>query len=159
MESNTITSRVAVAICTRNRGADAIKAIQALKENLDNTSLPISFAPFVIFVIDQSTNEESKALLAQLEGIIYIPTTTVGLSVARNIAIEAAQKAGFTFLVFTDDDCLVPNNYIEAMASEFAQDSSDYSHSIALVYANVTAIPHDPLLGAVPTYERKGRLY
>jgi GT2 family glycosyltransferase len=143
MESKS--SKVAVAICTRNRGEDAFKAIQALRENPGNTP---------IFVIDQSTTEESKALLAQLEGITYIPTDTIGLSAARNIAIEAAHQAGFTFLVFTDDDCLVPRNYIEAMTAELAQDDS-----IALVYANVTAAQHNASLGAVPTYERTGRLW
>jgi GT2 family glycosyltransferase len=135
MESN-----IAVAICTRNRGKDALIAIASLQQNPGD---------FPIFIVDQSTEKESKELLESLSGIVYLPTNTIGLSIARNIALEAARQLRIDILLFTDDDCTVPTNYVASMASEFA-----HSPTVALVYANVLAGQHDSARGIIPTYER-----
>jgi GT2 family glycosyltransferase len=142
---------IAVAICTRDRGTDALEAIASLQIVI--ASFPQKTRPIPLFVVDQSTERESKALLESLSGIFYLPTPTVGLSLARNIAIEAARQSKIEILLFTDDDCTVPPDYIARIAAEFESDPN-----IALVYTNVSAAPHDQSLGAIPTYERQGRV-
>jgi glycosyltransferase involved in cell wall biosynthesis len=49
----------------------------------------------------------------------YIRSETVGLSRARNIGIEASDGK---IISFTDDDCLVSEDWIESIAAEFQKD-------------------------------------
>lgn len=87
---------VAVAICTRDRGDLVLRPIRAL--------LAGTFHEFEIIVVDQSSSSETREALGEVDDcrVRYTPTTTRGLSAARNIALRANRAP---LLAFTDDDC------------------------------------------------------
>jgi GT2 family glycosyltransferase len=89
-----------------------------------------------ILVVDQSEGNETRhAIVALVEGgqVRYIPTSTVGLSRSRNILLSSTRA---DLVLFTDDDCTVPENWIGATLAEF-----DADPSAAVVFGNVEAAP------------------
>jgi hypothetical protein len=71
----------------------------------------------------------------------------MGLSLGRNSGVTEAHGE---IIAFTDDDCDVPGNWIENIVRAFSLDAR-----IRLVFGSVTAAPHDPAKGFMPSYEVK----
>ncbi len=137
------TAGVTVAVCTRNRGDRIATTVQSILAN-DVTDLEL-------LVVDQSDGDETKVAVERCgpdARIRYVPTDTLGIGVSRALAVELASNE---LVLFTDDDCEVPGDWIEQMRSAFEVDPR-----IAMVFCNVAPAPHDPSLGFVPTYERPG---
>ena len=132
-----------MAICTRNRGASIVDTLKSV--------MACTPADFEVIVIDQSTNDDTQnAIMAGSPDarLRYMRTPTKGLSRARNIAIAAAAN---DIVVFTDDDCIVPPDYMTVFASIFAANPR-----VAVAYCNVKPFPHDPTQGMIPIYVRTG---
>jgi glycosyltransferase involved in cell wall biosynthesis len=132
-----------VVLCTRNRGKLLRPALRSVLAN-DHPS-------FRVFVVDQSTNDESEESVVDLRGdprLTYVRSQTVGLSRARNIGLRMAETP---VVAFTDDDTEVPQDWLVTM-----QRVLDEHPRAALVYCSVLAGPHDPLAGFVPVYECHG---
>lgn len=96
---------LSVAVCTRNRPEDLRQCVA--------TILAGERAPsFELLIIDQSDGDESGRALEPLladSRVRYVRTPTRGLSQARNIAIELARSET---VLFTDDDCRVPADWM-----------------------------------------------
>jgi len=103
---------ITVVIPTRNRGVLIEETLRALLA-LDRPDLKI-------LIIDQSTNSETRrcveALAAGNKRVGYRATTTVGSSAARN---AGARLSGSEVVAYTDDDCIVSNGWLDALALEF----------------------------------------
>lgn len=129
-------------VCTRGRGA--------LVANTARSILASDFPGFELIVIDQSTDDASQAAL---EGFTsdsrfhYTRSLTVGLARARNVGLSRAKPG---IVAMTDDDCVVPPDWLHTMAAAFASSSR-----IAVVHGNVLAASHDPLKGFISSYIRK----
>ena len=106
---------VDVVICTRNRGASIGAAVASVLAN-DHPS-------FRLTVIDQSTNDDTeKALEATVRDdarIHYVHVNEAGLSRAYNTGIRLTSA---DVLCFTDDDCVVPTDWITTVAAAFRAD-------------------------------------
>jgi glycosyltransferase involved in cell wall biosynthesis len=106
---------VSVIICTRNR-PDLIGA--AVRSVLAN-----SYPSFDLLVVDQSTDDRTGAivrgLMSSQRRLRYLHTATPGLSRAYNIGIR--ESAG-QLLAFTDDDCIVPPDWISSIVREFKRE-------------------------------------
>lgn len=115
MRIEPISPRVSVLLCTRNRPVKLRRAIEHI--------LGSSYGDFELIVVDQSTDQESKRAVETIrdERLVHIPTTTVGLSRARNIAIRAARN---DIVVFTDDDCVCDPGWLSSIAAEYQRDPS-----------------------------------
>ncbi len=106
---------VSAVICTRNR-PDKIGA--SIEMVLANT-----YTHFDLTIIDQSTTDETETLVRTIASrdsrLRYQRMNTAGLSRAYNQGITAT--TGDT-LVFTDDDCLAPADWIDNIVAAFAKE-------------------------------------
>src|SRR5215203_3769790 len=103
---------VSAVICTRNR-PDLIGT--AVASVLANT-----YPSFDLLVVDQSdeprTGEIVREMATAHPNLRYLHTPTPGLSRAYNIGVRETQG---DLLAFTDDDCVAPPNWIQAIADAF----------------------------------------
>jgi glycosyltransferase involved in cell wall biosynthesis len=110
--------RVTVVVCTRNRSDMVVNVLDDLLKN--------TYPAFRVLVVDQSTDDWTREIVSRYQrerdSVDYVPTaTTTGIPVARNIGLINASKRG-EIIAFTDDDCLVPPDWISRLAAEFAAD-------------------------------------
>ncbi|RYY67224.1 MAG: glycosyltransferase [Chitinophagaceae bacterium] len=99
---------VSVVICTRNRAAslaDCLKHLMACTGN------------FEIIVVDNSpTSDDTKAVVQQFTGVKYVAEPRPGLDIARN---TGASRAAFEIIAYTDDDVIVPVNWVDNISKAF----------------------------------------
>ncbi|MBX9651426.1 MAG: glycosyltransferase family 2 protein [Xanthobacteraceae bacterium] len=111
---NSSHSFVSAVICTRNR-PDKIG-------NAAETVLANTYSNFDLTIIDQSTNDETQAIVRQIgerdSRVRYQRMNTSGLSRAYNLAIASTSGP---IIAFTDDDCLVPSDWIEKIVTAFEE--------------------------------------
>lgn len=129
---------VTALICTRDRPTDVVRAAASIlaSENID----------FELIVVDQSETQESVRGLELLGDprLRVVRTRSRGLGAALNEGLQAAKSS---IVIHTDDDCLVPSDWLARMALSFAG-----RPRLALVFGNVVAGNHDSTSGYVPTY-------
>jgi glycosyltransferase involved in cell wall biosynthesis len=105
---------VSALICTRNRPDKIGNAVESVLAN--------TYPNFDITIIDQSTNDETEAVVRRIgqrdARAHYQRMNISGLSRARNLGI--ASTAG-SIIAFTDDDCLVPPDWIEKIVTVFEE--------------------------------------
>jgi glycosyltransferase involved in cell wall biosynthesis len=120
---------VSVVICTRNRPNTIGQAVASVLAN--------DYPAFDLTVIDQSTTDATEAALKPLEGAVsrlrYVRVDEPGLSRAYNTAI--CRTSG-EILAFTDDDCIVPQDWLAAIVAAFAEDGE-----ADLLYGQVLPAP------------------
>lgn len=104
---------VSAVICTRNRPdliGDAVASVLA------NT-----YPCFELLVVDQSDDDRTGAIVRRLAenhaNLRYLHTSTPGLSRAYNLAIR---ETSGEVLAFTDDDCIAPPDWVDAIVAAFA---------------------------------------
>ena len=129
-----------VLICTRNRPASLVRAVQSLLR---------SNGPFELLVIDQSEGDETRKALDAFRDdarLRHVPSRVLGKGAALN---QGLMLASAPIVVCTDDDC-------EANPSWAAQMSStiDAHPRVAVLFCNVVAATHDVTLGYVPAFVR-----
>lgn len=98
--------------------------------------------------MDQSVDDSSQSTYDQVVGddprFSYFRSATVGKPTACNKAVAAANGA---ILALTDDDCVVPANWLARMEVALSR-----CPRVAAVCGGVSAAPHDPCQGFVPTF-------
>jgi len=108
-------TEAAVVLCTRNRADKIAQAVTSI--------LASDYPAFRLTVIDQSTTDETRQVLepiAAADGRVeYVHSSEAGLSRAYNTGI--ARTAG-AVIAFTDDDCIVPSDWLRSIVTAFAQD-------------------------------------
>lgn len=98
-----------IAICTRNRTDDLRNCLQALQQ-LPNDGQEI-------LVIDNApSNDDTKILVQQFEGVRYLREERPGLNIARNRALK---EAAHDLVLFTDDDAVPDSNWLRALVAAF----------------------------------------
>lgn len=104
--------KMSVVVCTRNRPQDV--------ETCLPTVLACPFPDAEVLLVDQSTDTATREIVEELQSawphLVYVPTDTVGKSVALGIGMARAQG---DILAFTDDDCEVPDCWLVRIAAEF----------------------------------------
>ena len=132
---------VSVAIPTRNRGARIVPAVESVLAN--------HYPNMELIVVDQSTNEDTRDAVGPFRSdarFRYISSNQRGNGRGRN---QALHEATGEILLYTDDDCIVPERWIEVMTRVF-----DENPRVAVAFCNVDAAPHDTAAGFVPAYRR-----
>lgn len=130
---------VSVVISTRNRSTEIPTVIESIFAN--------DYPNFEIYVVDQSHNDLTlKALQAYVSDsrVHYIKSSSCGCSTGRNIAIANTHSE---FIAITDDDCVVPSNWLSQIMGAFKLDPC-----IGVVFGKVLAGEHDPTAGFIPAY-------
>jgi len=133
--------RISAVICTRNRGTSIVKTLESLFAS-DHPS-------FEIIVIDQSSAQQPETENAcrafdNDPRFRYLRSDTVGLGRARNIGLGVARG---DIVAYTDDDCTVPNDWLEKLEQTFT-----VHPKIAIVFCQVKAADYDHTSGFIPEY-------
>jgi GT2 family glycosyltransferase len=139
LKDSTLRNLVSAVICTCNRGDTVLLALRSLQAS--------THPSFEIILIDQSSDNRTRDAVEPYlsdSRLRYVCSQTRGLGRSHNIAIREARS---DLLIITDDDCEVPPDWLEKMASIFHRDSK-----VAVVYCNVDAAPHDADAGFIPAY-------
>jgi glycosyltransferase involved in cell wall biosynthesis len=105
-------ARIAVIIPTRNRGKLIENTLHSIQAN--------TIQDLEVWVVDQSddltTANVVESFLKRDGRFSLISSKTKGVNVARNIGIKASSAP---IIAFTDDDCRVADNWLEALLSEY----------------------------------------
>ncbi|MDP2290953.1 MAG: glycosyltransferase family A protein [Actinomycetota bacterium] len=121
---------IAVVVATRNRGAKLVPLLDSILAN--------DVAEFELVIVDQSTLDDTadavQPFLADPR-IRYVRSSSVGLSCARN---EGIALTSAPIVAITDDDCIVPRNWLSGMAAPF-----DNHARVGMVFCTVEAVPVD----------------
>src|SRR5690348_9123414 len=103
-----IPPRMSVVICTRNRPDTILQAVASVLAN--------NYPAFDLTVIDQSATAATEHILRPLvetdPRLQYLHVAEPGLSRAYNTGV--GRTAG-ELLAFTDDDCVVPQDWLTAI--------------------------------------------
>lgn len=106
---------VSVCICTRNRASSLEKTIESV---LRSNVRPDRFVELI--VVDNDSSDSTKDVVARFThasmSVRYVVEKRLGLSAARNCAVTLSSS---DVLMFTDDDVLVPEDWIEGVSSMF----------------------------------------
>ncbi len=131
-----------VVIATRNRGSLITATIKSVLENV--------YLNFHICVVDQSDKDFTQLAVQPFRNnnnFTYIRSSTRGCSSARNVGISQFARE---FIAITDDDCIVPPNWLSEMNKAFS-----LHPNIGVVGGNTIAGEYDQSAGFIPTYFRK----
>jgi len=132
--------RISVCVPTRNRGSAIAPTLRSLAR--------LQHGDFHVLVVDQSVDAITKETFREVVGsdrrFTYLPTETVGASVARNVATERAEGA---IIIFTDDDCVVPPDWLGEIERAFGEHPE-----AGMICGTVSAGEHDTRLGSVPAF-------
>lgn len=133
-------ARWAAIVSTRDRGDSVVKTIESLLACTDDK--------LEVVVVDQSFESVTESAVAPLlvdTRLRYVRSPLVGLSRGRNEAVSLTTAA---LIMVTDDDCVVPLGWIDAMAVPFADEH------VGVVFCSVTAAPEPTgQLGHTPHVE------
>lgn len=115
---------VAVGVCTFQRLtlADTLRTLEA-------QVLPDGLRLSII-VIDNDTRPTARDTADRFETqsrheIIYRHAPSGNISIARNAALEEAERRGLRFFAFIDDDELAPRNWLGALITRLMQGDAD----------------------------------
>lgn len=116
-------AHIAVIICTWNR-ADVLAQSLA---SLGRVAKPLG-AELDILVVDNNSSDHTAACLESLQGdwplgrLHRVFEPRQGKQFALNAGIDRARQLGCEVLAFTDDDILFPADWLERVATVFADD-------------------------------------
>ena len=130
-------------VCTRDRGAQIADTLASI--------LASDHPQFELIVVDQSESDETARAVSPFlpdPRLRYLRSRTQGLGRARNVGL--AEACG-EVVVMTDDDCVVPRDWLAVMGAVFQAHPA-----VAVAFCNVEAAPHDAALGFIPAYCRMG---
>jgi glycosyltransferase involved in cell wall biosynthesis len=113
---------VTVIVCTYNRRRELEGLVQTILPQL-----PVVAYPLEILIVDNNssdgTAEYAKALADQHPSVRYLFEPKQGLSHARNAGAAAARHG---FLMYLDDDALLPAHYLPTLGPRLAQHDPDF---------------------------------
>jgi GT2 family glycosyltransferase len=125
---NTSRISVSVVVATRNRAHDAGPCVRSILANPGDM--------FEVVVVDQSDTDATKEALSPFFAdprFRYIRSAARGLSISRNLGIEATRAP---IIAFTDDDCRVREDWIPSLIQVFGANPD-----AAVVFGRVTVPP------------------
>ncbi len=109
-----MTPSISVLVSTRNRPEQVATCVRHVLANSD--------VDFELIVVDQSPGEQcerARRAVGSDVRVRWMESSTRGLSVSRNVGLSFARAP---LIVFTDDDCEVPTNWLASIQREFQTD-------------------------------------
>jgi glycosyltransferase involved in cell wall biosynthesis len=133
----TLVPAVSVVMCTRDRPTKIGAAVTSVLAN--------DHRAFDLTVVDQSTTDATKDVLLEIARqdprLHYVHLDRPGLSRAYNTGID---RSSAPIIAFTDDDCIVPQEWLRRIEDAFADDPAG-----DLLYGQVIEKPEDGEIGSV----------
>lgn len=110
--------RVSIVICTRNRGnflAGTLQSIEALDTNV----------PFEAIIVDNASDDDTEVVIRSFAErdprFRYLRVDRIGLGAGRDAAWREAEG---DIISFTDDDCYLAPDFVDAICTAFDDDPS-----------------------------------
>jgi GT2 family glycosyltransferase len=135
-----MSGRVSVVVSTRNRPDQIVDCVLSILANPGDD--------FELVVIDQSDDGSSRVAVAAASDdsrLRWLPTDTRGLSASRNVALGATRAP---VILFTDDDCRVPNDWVARVRAAFETEGGP-----ALLFGAVVLRSEDRARGYAAEFE------
>lgn len=112
---------VSFVICTRNRG----RIFERCLASVEGAALHRADVPAEIVIVDNGSTDRTAGVIAGFVDRSRVSVSSLylavpGLGAARNLGISAASG---TWLVFTDDDCVLAEDYIGDLMRHVAEDT------------------------------------
>lgn len=113
---------ISLIICTRDREASLRRAL----ESIDPTDLVSNNAEVII--VDNGSTDGTPALLGSIASaasydLLTLTEAARGKCRALNAGLAASQGS---IIVFTDDDCLLPEDFFSTVARVFSENAFEY---------------------------------
>jgi GT2 family glycosyltransferase len=93
--------RVSVVVCTYNGARTLEQCLRSL--------LALDYPDYEIVVVDDGSADDTGAILSRFPQVHSIRQTNQGLSVARNVGLQAATG---TVIAYTDSDCFADSHWL-----------------------------------------------
>ncbi|MCZ2822758.1 glycosyltransferase [Modestobacter sp. VKM Ac-2977] len=97
-----------VVVCTRDRPVMLARLLASLQEHVPDVD---------VLVVDSASATVETREVAAAAGVPLLRLERPGLSIARNAGVQAASG---DVVVFTDDDCLVRDRWLDPLVAPFA---------------------------------------
>jgi glycosyltransferase involved in cell wall biosynthesis len=139
---NKETCKASVVIPTCNRGDSVVATLETVLAN--------THPSFEVILIDQSKNDETENAVEHFKSdsrFRYVRFAARGAGRSRHLGLSEARGE---VVLYTDDDCTVPSDWIEKMTGIF-----NSNPRVAVVFCNVDPAPHDQVAGFIPAYQRQ----
>lgn len=102
------TPRVSVIVCTYNGGRTLRQCLCSL--------LALDYPDYEIIVVDDGSTDDTQTIVADFPEIKVIRQANHGLSVARNVGLQAASG---TIIAYTDSDCFADADWLTHLVYQF----------------------------------------
>jgi GT2 family glycosyltransferase len=102
------TPRVSVVVCTYNGGRTLRQCLCSL--------LGLDYPDYEIIVVDDGSTDDTQTIVADFPEIKVIRQANHGLSVARNVGLQAASG---TIIAYTDSDCFADADWLTHLVYQF----------------------------------------
>ncbi|WP_247642403.1 glycosyltransferase family 2 protein, partial [Brucella suis] len=111
--------KIIIATTTRNRPKMLINLYKSLGDLEIPSNIDVEF-----LIVENNRTSTSESWLHEIRSsispsaVVYILETSIGISCARNRALDYAQEAGADFLAFVDDDEFVEPDWLKQLFAE-----------------------------------------
>lgn len=123
---------ITIVICTRNRAT-------SLQDTLDSILNLDTKLNFEALIVDNASNDETRSVIESYSDknkkIKYHYCSKIGLGAARDVAWRLAKPG---IISFTDDDCILANDYIDKVFNEFKKNPN-----VGMVGGRIMLFNHD----------------
>jgi GT2 family glycosyltransferase len=102
------TPRVSVVVCTYNGGRTLEQCLRSLQV--------LDYPDYEVIVVDDGSTDDTRAILAKFPTVHAIHQPNEGLSVARNVGLQAATGA---IVAYTDSDCFADPDWLVQLVYQF----------------------------------------
>jgi GT2 family glycosyltransferase len=106
--------RVSVIVCTYNGGRTLAQCLRSL-ENLD-------YPDYEIIVVDDGSTDDTGTILQQFPKVRAIHQANRGLSMARNVGLNAATGS---IVAYTDSDCFADADWLTHLVYQLERSGAD----------------------------------
>jgi GT2 family glycosyltransferase len=100
--------KVSVVVCSYNGG-------RTLEQCL-NSLLALNYPDFEVIVVDDGSTDDTREILSRFPSVRSIHQPNQGLSVARNVGLQAATGS---VVAYTDSDCFVDADWLTLLVAQF----------------------------------------
>ncbi len=122
--------RVSVVVCSYNGGRTLAECLRSLRA--------VNYPDYEVIVVDDGSTDDTRHIVGTFPWVRAIHQTNQGLSVARNVGLQAATGS---IIAYTDSDCFVDADWLTYIVAEL-------EHSGAAAVGGPNLSPEDGWLAA-----------
>jgi GT2 family glycosyltransferase len=107
------TPKVSVVVCSYNGGRTLEQCVHSL--------LSLDYPDFEVIVVDDGSTDDTREILSRFPTVRSIHQANQGLSVARNVGLQAAVGS---IVAYTDSDCFVDSDWLTLLVAQLERSAA-----------------------------------